>query len=81
MNDKRNISSEAAIDLARKLNFSAEELSYFHDLVELAQAKTENLKDVIRYRLTKYGDNQSCRTVQVVIDCSSETKCLITLAN
>jgi uncharacterized protein (TIGR02147 family) len=64
MNGKKNISSEVAIELARKLNFSAEELSYFHDLVELAQAKTENLKDVIKYRLTKYEDNQNYRTVQ-----------------
>jgi uncharacterized protein (TIGR02147 family) len=50
--------------LRKKLNFSNEELSYFHDLVELSQAKTESLKEVIRYRLSKYEENKSYKEIQ-----------------
>lgn len=64
INGKKNISSEVAIEIARKLGLSNEELSYFHDLVELSQAKTENLREVIKYRLTKYEENKSYRTIQ-----------------
>ena len=64
INGKKNISSEVAIEIARKLGLSTEELSYFHDLVELSQAKTEGLRDVIKYRLTKYEENKSYRTIQ-----------------
>lgn len=64
INGKKNISSEVAIELARKLKLSSDEVSYFHDLVELSQAKSENLKEVIRYRLTKYKENQSYQILQ-----------------
>ena len=64
INGKKNISSEVAIEIARKLGLSTEELSYFNDLVELSQAKTEGLRDVIKYRLTKYEENKSYRTIQ-----------------
>lgn len=51
---KKNISSEAGIEIAKKLRLSEEETSYFHDLVALSLAKTENLRNVIKYKLAKY---------------------------
>lgn len=64
INGKKNISSEVSIEIAKKLKLSNEEVSYFHDLVELSQAKSENLKEIIKYRLTKYKENKSYQILQ-----------------
>jgi len=61
---KKNISSEVAIEIARKLGLSEEETSYLHDLVELSKAKSEALREVIRYRLSRYESNKAFRTLQ-----------------
>ena len=61
---KKNISSESAIHVAKKLNLSGDELSYFHDIVELSQAKSAELQEIIKYRLTKYSENKPYKTLQ-----------------
>ena len=61
---KKNISSEVAIEIARKLRLSEEETSYLHDLVELSHAKSDALREVIRYRLSRYESNKAFRTLQ-----------------
>jgi uncharacterized protein (TIGR02147 family) len=61
---KKNISPEVAVEIAKRLKLDNEELSYFHDLVELSQAKSDSLKEVIQYRLTKYNGNQTYRVLQ-----------------
>lgn len=61
---KKNISAHVAIDIAKRLKFNAEELSYFHDLVEFTQAKTQDLKEVIHYRLMRYSENRPYRVLQ-----------------
>jgi uncharacterized protein (TIGR02147 family) len=61
---KKGISSEAAIRLAERLDLSTEESSYFYDLVELSQARTESVRQIVRYRLGRYSENQNYRTLQ-----------------
>ncbi|RYZ86408.1 MAG: TIGR02147 family protein, partial [Proteobacteria bacterium] len=64
LSGKKNISSEVALELAQRLKLSDEERSYFYDLVELSQAKTQNLREIIQYRLSRYEENKSYRTIQ-----------------
>ena len=64
LSGKKNISSEVALELAQRLKLSDEERSYFYDLVELSQAKTQNLREIIQYRLSRYEQNKSYRTIQ-----------------
>lgn len=64
MNGKKNISAEAAVAIANRLGLSTQETSYFRDLVELSQAKSDSLREIIRYRLGLYADNQPYRVLQ-----------------
>ena len=64
LNGKKNISSEVAIKIADKLKLSEVNRSYFHDLVELSQAKSQGLREVIKYRLGCYEQNVTYRTIQ-----------------
>jgi uncharacterized protein (TIGR02147 family) len=60
----KNISAEVSIEIAQQLGLTTEETSYFHDLVELSQARSEELKEIIRYRLARYTENHGFRTLQ-----------------
>ena len=64
MSGKKNISPDVAISIAHRLRLSAEEISYLNDLVELNQAKSDALREVVRYRLSRYEANQNFRTLQ-----------------
>ncbi|OFZ81353.1 MAG: hypothetical protein A3K03_13815 [Bdellovibrionales bacterium RIFOXYD1_FULL_44_7] len=64
LKEKKGISSEVAIRIAERLGLSTEESSYFYDLVELSQARSESVRQVIRYRLGRYQENETYRTLQ-----------------
>ena len=64
LNGKKNISTEVAVEIAMKLKLSANELNYFYDLVELSQARSEVLKDILKQRLMSYEENKTYRVLQ-----------------
>jgi uncharacterized protein (TIGR02147 family) len=61
---KKNISTETTVKIAKKLNFTTEETSYFCDLVSFGQTKSESVKEMIRYRLGLYKTNEPFELLQ-----------------
>ena len=64
MNGKKSFSSASAIAVARRLGLSQADASYFHDIVELSHAKTEELKEIIQFRIQRHSETDSYHTLQ-----------------
>lgn len=63
LNGKKGISAEVSLKIANRLGLTVEESSYLCDLVELSNVKSNELKEVLNYRLSKYTPNRKFRTV------------------
>lgn len=63
LNGKKGISAEVSLKIANRLGLSVEESSYLCDLVELSNVKSNELKEVLNFRLSRYTPNRKFRTV------------------